>query len=120
MPGGSAGTSFCSGTEISISFRAMPPPPVRLFAVIKFVWLHRLDSGFGDDLAPFGNLVVDPLAHAVRAIGDDLETVVTQLGCDLGPLQYLDRFGHEQRDNGWRCLHRREKALERIGDEILV
>jgi hypothetical protein len=26
MPGGSAGTSFCSGTEISISFRAMALP----------------------------------------------------------------------------------------------
>jgi hypothetical protein len=28
MPGGSAGTSFCSGTEISISFRAMALPPM--------------------------------------------------------------------------------------------
>jgi hypothetical protein len=28
MPGGSAGTSFCSGTEMSISFRAMALPPV--------------------------------------------------------------------------------------------
>jgi hypothetical protein len=28
MPGGSAGTSFCSGTEISISRLAMGVPPV--------------------------------------------------------------------------------------------
>jgi hypothetical protein len=28
MPGGSAGTSFCSGTEISINLRAMALPHV--------------------------------------------------------------------------------------------
>jgi hypothetical protein len=36
MPGGSAGTSFCSGTEMSISFRAMALPP--LFSYFQRSW----------------------------------------------------------------------------------
>jgi hypothetical protein len=44
MPGGSAGTSFCSGTEISISFRAMALPPVFSF---------YLPRGHCDGQAPF-------------------------------------------------------------------
>src|ERR1700742_4650522 len=35
MPGGSAGTSFCSGTEMSISFRAMAFP--RFFEICDTV-----------------------------------------------------------------------------------
>src|SRR6185437_7041272 len=46
MPGGSAGTSFCSGTEMSISFRAMAASP--LLSILHLWRLTSLQVKHGD------------------------------------------------------------------------
>src|SRR5882724_4740318 len=81
---------------------------------------HRLDAGLGDDGTPFRHLVVDALLHAVGTVGDDLEAIVAQLLGDFRRLQDGERLSGEQFDNGGRRFRRREKALERVRDEILV
>src|SRR5580704_10428443 len=105
-PGGSAGTSFCSGTEISISRLAMGisskisvvaailsarPAPCRCRS-------DRLDARLGDDVAPFRHFILDSLAHAVRPIGENLEPVVAKLLGDRWRLENPDRTGREQRN----------------------
>src|SRR5882757_6948715 len=87
-PGGSAGTSFCSGTEISISRLA-----ISVSSKDSVVFQSDgLDAGFGDDVAPFRHLVVDALSHAFRSVGEDFEAIVAQLLRDLWPFQNFDRL----------------------------
>src|ERR1700761_3653555 len=53
MPGGSAGTSFCKGTEMSISFRAMAwSPLLSIFCLLQIEHGNRTDRR-GGALAPF-------------------------------------------------------------------
>src|ERR1700731_3651770 len=92
-PGGSAGTSFCSGTEISISRLAMgislqisvvaAIPSARPVTRPYRCRSDRLDARLGDDVAPFRHFVLDSLAHAVRPIGENLESIVAKLLGDL-------------------------------------
>src|SRR5712671_2428447 len=87
-PGGSAGTSFCSGTEISISRLAICVSS-KDSVVLKS---DGLDAGFGDDVTPFRHLVFDALSHAVGPVGEDLKTIIAQLLRDLWPFQNFDRL----------------------------
>src|ERR1700761_9218605 len=120
MPGGSAGTSFCSGTEMSTSFRAMAFLQYRSCFRAGIRSSYRLNAGFGDDVPPFRYFVFDALAHAIGAVGDHLKAIVAQLRRDLGALEDLDRLCCKQVNcRGWR-FGRREETLERVGDEVLV
>src|ERR1700753_3410514 len=120
MPGGSAGTSFCSGTEMSISLRAMAwSPVVSLLSGGRFD-SDRLDAGLADDLAPFRHFVVDAPLHAVGTGGGHLEAIVGKLLGDLGPLENFDGFFCQQIDHIRRCLGGSQQALERIRDKVLV
>src|SRR4051794_21607624 len=87
-PGGSAGTSFCSGTEISISRLAIGVSS-KVSVVLQS---DGLDAGFGDDVTPFRHLVLDALSHAFRSVGEDFEAIVAQLLRNNRPSQNLDRL----------------------------
>src|SRR6185437_13857793 len=53
LPGGSAGTSFCNGTEISISVRAMAPAPGFLVCVLpqaSRLDVEQLGCGTAEDI----------------------------------------------------------------------
>src|ERR1700744_3457955 len=45
MPGGSAGTSFCNGTEISINFRAMASSPLFWIRFLRHLRGHARPIG---------------------------------------------------------------------------
>src|ERR1700753_834253 len=100
MPGGSAGMSFSSWTDMSISFRAIALSPVILFYGRGHIESSRhqrlpgrsdrLDAGFGDNVTPFRHFVFDALPHTIGPIGDHLKSVIAQLCRDLRSIQYLD------------------------------
>src|SRR5271169_4959102 len=115
LPGGSAGTSFCSGTEMSISFRA-----IALLLNFSLIGSDRRDAGLGDDVAPLRHFVVDALSHALGSVGEDLKTVVAQLLRNLRGFQNADRLGRQQLDDRGRRICGRQETLEGVGDKILV
>src|SRR3954467_13532330 len=97
-PGGSAGTSFCSGTEMSISRRAMRSP-------------RFCSPGYGSHVLPL-DLVLE---HADFL---DLELdllAVLEIPAELEPAAVADRAGADELARHQRLVpgHMRDDLLER-------
>src|SRR6185437_8070148 len=135
MPGGSAGTSFCSGTERSISLRAMAHSP----GVLVLRSIAAADRGGQGDLKASdvdlsfvaGMIVIDDLAELLdvvraRIVGDPLVGRLhfrperRQIGTGKlhsGLLQLVDLVGFGVRD---QLAHQLARTLALLPENGLL
>src|ERR1700722_12873073 len=97
IPGGSAGTSFCSGTEISISRLAMAVSSQVLFVLSSIVTLSQRNHP-APELLLLGRGVDLVIAHegAVAVVADPEHADGGGLGGPVAHRHRPDRSGHQK------------------------
>src|ERR1700755_3376502 len=96
LPGGSAGTSFCNGTEMSISFRAIAPAPYSLLLPrASRLNVEQLGCSEAEDV---GLLITaqrragEDVVHRLQLPGERVVAAEHELGCADLRHQMPDRF----------------------------
>src|SRR5262249_34273520 len=94
LPGGSAGTSFCNGTEMSISFRAIAPAPVVL-AQASGLNVEQLGRGAAEDVSLLivaQRCASEDVIHRLQLPGEGIVAAEHELGHADLRRQMPDRF----------------------------